>query len=195
MEGKKLTVDIPIVVEGKYDKITLSSLLNATVLTTDGFSLFKNAEKKALLKRLGEPKGLIILTDSDGGGMQIRSQLGGILPKEKLYHLYIPKIEGKEKRKKFPSKQGYLGVEGMEADLLRELFAPFATDAPKKEFPPVTSYHLYERGLLGGEGSARSREKLCGALGLPPLNGPALIAALNLLGGLPLLEEACKQET
>ena len=135
---EKLTVSRPIIVEGKYDKIALSSVLHATVLTTDGFGLFRQKEKVALLRRLAGDLGVIVLTDSDGGGRQIRSFLSGILPKEKVTHLFIPRIEGKERRKKKGGKAGTLGVEGMEPELLRELFLPFSDGAAPKPAGGIT---------------------------------------------------------
>ena len=128
MEGReKLSVSLPIIVEGKYDKITLSSILDAHILQTDGFGVFNNKEKAALFRRLAEKNGIIVLTDSDGGGRQIRAFLSEILPKEKVFHLYIPKQKGKERRKEKASRAGLLGVEGMEAELLLSLFRPFAS--------------------------------------------------------------------
>ena len=121
---EKIKVKFPIIVEGKYDKITLSSLVDTTIITTEGFSIFNNKEKQKLLRRLCA-EGAILITDSDGGGKQIRSFLSGILPKDKIYHLYIPQIEGKEKRKKQASAAGFLGVEGMNPDVILKLLSPF----------------------------------------------------------------------
>ncbi len=127
---EKLKLDLPVIVEGKYDKITLSAVLDATIIPTGGFSIFKNHEKMALIRRLGEAGGVIVLTDSDGGGKLIRSHLSSALPKDKIFHLYTPAIAGKEKRKREAGKEGLLGVEGMDADRLWQLFLPFATNAP-----------------------------------------------------------------
>ena len=113
---ERLKISRPVIVEGKYDKITLSSVIDAHVIPTGGFSLFRAEEKKALLRRLAEAHGVIVLTDSDGGGKQIRAFLSGILPKEKVTHLYIPALSGKERRKEKPGKAGLLGVEGMSAE-------------------------------------------------------------------------------
>ncbi len=170
-----------VLVEGKYDKITLSQIIDATVITTDGFSVFKNVEKKALIRRMGEERGIILLTDSDGGGKQIRSYLSGILPKEKIKHLYIPCVAGKEKRKRVPSRAGTLGVEGMKPEVLRLLFEPLRADKPKKEGREITSTDLYEWGCLGGDNAKDIRAKLCEKLSLPPLNAKPLLAALNCL--------------
>lgn len=121
----KIPISLPVVVEGKYDQIKLASIIDATILTTEGFGIFNNKEKRALLRALSK-NGIILLTDSDGAGGMIRSHLQSFLPPDKIYHLYIPQIAGKEKRKKSPSKAGTLGVEGMDAALLREMFQKFA---------------------------------------------------------------------
>ncbi len=194
----RLTVDRPIIVEGRYDKITLSSVLDAEIIPTDGFSIFNNKEKLALIRRLGEARGVIVLTDSDGAGKLIRSYISSALPKDKIIHLYTPSIEGKERRKREPSKEGLLGVEGMEADRLYRLFAPFATNgyplneksaqnstpAAGEGRPPrrVEKRDLYADGLSGKEGAAERREALAAALELPRgMTADALLGAINLL--------------
>ncbi len=178
----KIPISQVVVVEGKYDKIALSQILDAHIVVTDGFGVFRNKEKRTLLQKLGEAHGLIILTDSDGGGTQIRSTLAGLLPKEKLIHLYIPQIEGKERRKRTASKAGYLGVEGMDPDTLRRLFLPFSQKTPPvPRGREITSQDLYADGLLGGVGASDRRLALTKHLGLPPLMPRALLAALNLL--------------
>lgn len=179
---EKIRVDLPIIVEGKYDKIALSSVLEGQIFTTDGFGLFRKEEKAALLRRLAKD-GILILTDSDGGGRQIRSFLSGILPKGKVHHLYIPQIPGKERRKKAPGKAGLLGVEGMDASLLRQLFLPFSQGAaPKRQGEPVTKQDLYADGLSGREGSEEARRRLGLAMDLPgDMTANALLAAINLL--------------
>ena len=178
----KLKISMPIIVEGKYDKIKLDSLVDATVFTTDGFALFKKAEKAALLRRLASEHGVIVLTDSDGGGTQIRSFLSGILPKEKTHHLYIPRIEGKEKRKDKPSRAGTLGVEGMEGELLYKLLSPFATDGDFQRRGGIDKRRLYLDGLSGTENASEKRAALARALSLPQgLSANALLCAINLL--------------
>ncbi len=123
---EKLKIRQAVVVEGKYDKIKLSSILDACILTTEGFGLFKDEDKKALFRRLAAERGLIVASDADGAGLVIRNYFNSIIPKDRLFHVYIPEIAGKEKRKASPSKEGTLGLEGMEAALLRALFLPFA---------------------------------------------------------------------
>ena len=126
---EKLNVPYPIVVEGKYDRDRLDSIVNGRIITTDGFGIFKKQEKMALLRALAEKTRIIVLSDSDGAGKVIRSHISSAIPKEKLIQVYTPRIEGKEKRKKSPSKAGTLGVEGMKPQLLRELFAPYQRGA------------------------------------------------------------------
>ena len=123
---EKLKIRQAVVVEGKYDKIKLSSILDACILTTEGFGLFKDEDKKALFRRLAAERGLIVASDADGAGLVIRNYFNSIIPKDRLFHVYIPEIAGKEKRKASPSKEGTLGLEGMEAALRRALFLPFA---------------------------------------------------------------------
>ena len=179
---EKLPIDRPIIVEGKYDKIALSAVVEGTILTTGGFSLFNQKEKSALFRRLAAEKGVIVLTDADGGGRQIRAYLSGILPKDKVTHLYIPAIAGKEKRKDKAGKAGLLGVEGMNASLLRELLSPFATDAPPRKSGGITKADLYALGLSGREGAESARRALCERLSFPPdMTANALLEAVNLL--------------
>jgi ribonuclease M5 len=189
----KIQIRELVVVEGRYDKIALSNIIDATILTTDGFSIFHKGEKREYLRKLGAERGVILLTDSDGGGKQIRAFLTGLFPPASVKHLYIPQIAGKEGRKKQRSKQGLLGVEGMSADTLRELFAPFATDAPVQHLTPVTKTDLYVWGLLGGDGSSEKRARLCQYLGLPSLTSNALAQGLSLLYGKEKIEEIIKE--
>ena len=179
---EKLRIDRPIIVEGKYDKIALSAVVEGTILTTGGFSLFNQKEKTALFRRLASEKGVIVLTDADGGGRQIRAYLSGVLPKEKVTHLYTPAIVGKERRKDKAGKAGLLGVEGMEASLLHDLLSPFSTDAPPRKAGGITKADLYAKGLSGREGAEGARRALCERLSFPPdMTANALLEALNLL--------------
>lgn len=179
---EKLKIQKPIIVEGKYDKITLASILDAHIITTGGFSLFNKKETLSLIKRLGEKHGIILLTDSDGGGRQIRSYITSAMPKDKITHLYIPKIEGKERRKKTASKSGLLGVEGMDAELLYKLFLPFSSDASLDDVGGITKNDFYFDGLSGGEGSKEKRLLLAKELSLPDdMSANALLEAINLL--------------
>ena len=183
---EKLKIPYPILVEGRYDKIKLDSVLEATVITTDGFRVFNHGEKLALVRALAKKTPIIVLTDSDGAGKLIRSHITSSLPKDRLIQLYIPKIHGKEKRKTAPSAEGTLGVEGMDASLLRELFAPYAegTDGsmPVIHENKLSKVDFYLDGLSGGEGSAAKRDALAAKFGLPDgMTANALLAALRLL--------------
>ena len=181
---EKIKISLPIIVEGRYDKSTLSGFVDATVITTGGFSIFNNKEKQALIRRIGS-KGIIILTDSDGGGKQIRKFLSGILPKEKIHHLYIPQIEGKESRKRKPSASGNLGVEGMGKDVLIRLLTPFVDgEKVQKGGKMITKVDFFTDKLTGCEGAVENRRKICEVCDLPQDMTPnALLEALNLLYG------------
>ena len=186
MEKPKIT--LPILVEGKYDKSTILSMFSANVVTTGGFSVFNSKEKRLLIKRLAESGGIIILTDSDAGGRQIRSFVSGILPKEKIFNLYIPKVEGKEKRKRQASKEGLLGVEGMSREVLTRVLDPFidkgACEEKGKDLDhrEVTKLDFFTDGLSGSDNSKEKRIRLAEALLLPPdMSANALIEAINLV--------------
>ena len=163
----KIKIDIPVIVEGKYDLIKLNSIIDATVITTNGFGIFKDKEKTSYIKKLADKNGVIVLTDSDGAGLIIRNHLKSILPKEKIFHLYPPQVEGKEKRKTSPSKEGLLGVEGIDAQTLRRLFLPFSSAQDTANTKKVTKLDLYLDGLSGGDKSAEKRSALKKHIGVP----------------------------
>ena len=181
---EKIKISLPIIVEGRYDKSALSGFLDATIITTGGFSIFNNKEKQALIKRIAE-NGIIILTDSDGGGKQIRKFLLGILPPDKIHNLYIPKIEGKESRKRKASKSGTLGVEGMDKEVILRLLAPFVEgENIVKNSKIITKVDFFTDKLTGCEGASENRARLCNECGLPDDMTPnALLEAMNLLYG------------
>ena len=177
-----------IVVEGRYDKNTLSQIVDATVITLGGFGVFNDKEKLAFLRRLAEKQGLIVLTDSDGAGFVIRNYLKGALPKELVKQAYIPDVYGKERRKRHAGKEGKLGVEGMKPEVLLEaLRRAGATFLDEEENcgevkEPITKADLFSLGLSGGAGSAVKRQALLKKLELPEhLTANALLEALNLL--------------
>lgn len=193
-----MKVKIPIIVEGRYDKAKLSNVIDGVILTTDGFGIFKNAEKRALMKTLGK-NGVILLCDSDGGGQIIRSSLRGMLGGIKVYDLYIPQIPGKEKRKQTPSKAGYVGVEGVDDGILCGIFEKFSAAHPElfeisgeisessteniSSEMPITKGDFYELGLTGHENSAKLRDRLAKEFALPSgMNANGLCSALALLG-------------
>ena len=176
-----------IVVEGRYDKNTLSQVVDAAILETGGFGIFKDKEKAALLRRLGAERGIIVLTDSDGAGFVIRNYLKSILPPEQLKQAYIPDVPGKERRKRAPGKEGKLGVEGMPPQVLLTALercgATFLGEegVAGEDRRPITKADLMDLGLIGAESRAR-REALLRKLSLPLHMTPnAMLEALNLL--------------
>ncbi len=179
---EKLHIPYPILVEGKYDKIKLDSILSAKILCTDGFGIFQKSEMAVLLRKIAARQKIIVLTDSDGAGLVIRNYVNSILPREQIIHLYIPPIEGKERRKNAPSKEGLLGVEGIDADRLRALFAPFCEGAETPQIEGISKADFYRLGYSGGEKSAQKRADLLCRLELPKtLSANALLTAINLL--------------
>lgn len=177
-------IKYPIIVEGKYDKIKIESLFDATILTTGGFNVFNSKEKIALFRRLAEQSGkIILLTDSDGGGHLIRSHIKTQLPPERLINLYTPKTQGKERRKRIASKEGVLGVEGIQSEVLISLLSPFTEDAPERPVgEQITKADLYAWGFSGREDSKSRREALLKSLSLPHDMSPnSMLSALNIL--------------
>lgn len=179
-----------IVVEGRYDKNTVSQVVDATVVTLGGFAVFNDREKLGFLRRLAQERGLIILTDSDGAGFVLRNYLKGALPRDRVKQAYIPDIAGKERRKRRPGKAGMLGVEGMRPEVLLEALrrcgATFEDEAaePREAEDPITKADLYALGLTGGPDSAEKRRALLRRLDLPEhLTANGLLEALNLLYG------------
>ena len=155
-----------IVVEGRYDRNALSQVVDALIFETGGFGIFHHPEKVEALRMLAEQRGLIILTDSDGAGFVIRNKLKGLLPQDRIRQAYVPAVEGKEKRKSKPSRQGLLGVEGMRPEVL--LDALRRAGATENDNPPwATSALFFSLGLTGKSGSAELRRKLAESLDLP----------------------------
>ncbi|MBQ7680872.1 MAG: DUF4093 domain-containing protein [Oscillibacter sp.] len=178
-----------IVVEGKYDKNTLSQTVDASIVTLEGFAAFHDREKLSFLRRLAEKRGLIVLTDSDGAGFVLRNFLKGALPSGRVRHAYIPDIPGKERRKRAPGREGKLGVEGMRPeillDALRRAGATFLDEPTRPpDGEPLTMTDFFECGLSGAPDSAARRRALLRRLSLPEkLNARGLLDALNLLYG------------
>lgn len=174
-----------LVVEGRYDKNTLSQLVDATIVATDGFGIFSNREKLALLRRLADERGIVILTDSDGAGFVIRNFLKGAIDSQKVRHAYIPDVRGKERRKARPGKEGKLGVEGMKPEVLLGALARAGVSVSETKAPeeaPLTKADLYALGLSGGAESAARRALLLRKLSLPERLSPnALLDVLNVL--------------
>ena len=188
-----------IVVEGRYDKNTVSQAVNATVVTLGGFSVFNDREKLVFLRRLAQERGLIVLTDSDGAGFVIRNYLKGALPKDRVKQAYIPDIHGKERRKRAPGKEGKLGVEGMRPEViveaLRRCGATFEDEATQlSQGTPITKADLFVLGLTGTPDSAARRQALLQKLELPEhLTPNGLLEALNLLYSREELEVILRQ--
>lgn len=178
-----ISIKQTIVVEGIYDKIKLESIVSSPIITTSGFSIFKEREKQELLKKIARKTGIVILTDSDHAGFQIRNFLADILPEGSYKHVYIPEIEGKEKRKCKPSAEGLLGVEGVSASVLKNAFskAGLLCDTTPHQ-PQIDTACLFELGLNGGQGSKARRAALLRELELPAaMSAKQLLSVLNIL--------------
>ena len=181
---RKLNIPYPVIVEGKYDAIKLSSVMQGQIITTDGFGVFNHKEKLSLIRSLAARSPIIVLTDSDGAGKLIRSHITSAVPTDRLIQLYIPRIKGKERRKEHPSAEGTLGVEGMECELLRELLAPYEDETALRRAAenPLSKTDFFIDGLSGGENSTARRDELAARLGLPGgMTANALLAAVRLL--------------
>ena len=175
-----------ILVEGRYDKNTLSQIVDAPIFETAGFGIFKNKEQMALLRRVAQVKGLIVFTDADGAGFVIRNHIKSAIPSQYLKHAYTPDILGKERRKSAPGKEGKLGVEGMTRevilDALRRAGATFEGETTLEEKIPITKMDMFCMGLSGSPDSKSKRQKLQKMLEFPEyMSANALLEALNLL--------------
>lgn len=175
-----LYTDKAIVVEGKYDKIRLSSFIDGVIITTNGFDIYKNKEKQRLIKFYAEKSGIIILTDSDRAGFQIRGFIKSFVDSDKITNVYTPDIFGKEKRKDKPSKEGKLGVEGISNEILAKALKRCGALSNKRAEEFITVYDLYNLGLVGAKDSSSKRQSLLKALDLPVhVSTKALLEILN----------------
>ncbi len=173
-----------VIVEGKYDKIKLSSIIDAPIIQTDGFGIFKDKELQKMIRLLAERNGILVLTDSDAAGFKIRSFIGSTVDQKNIYHAYIPDIFGKEKRKTEPSKEGKLGVEGMPESVIMQALekAGVLCETTEEPLRPITKQDFYELGLTGGPDSSEKRRDLLKYYGLPSrLSANSLIKVLNLI--------------
>ena len=182
-----------IVVEGRYDKNTLSQIVDAPILETSGFGIMKDKAQLSLLRKVAESRGLIVFTDSDGAGFVIRNYLKSAIPADYLKHAYIPDIPGKEKRKSAPGKEGKLGVEGMTPsvimDALRKAGATIEGESNSHTIGNITKQDLMALGLSGGKDSSQKRLILLKKLDLPAhMSANAMLQALNLLMDLDTLK-------
>ncbi len=182
----KLRLREVLLVEGRYDKNTLSQVVDALILTTEGFAIFKDGERAELFRRLAAQRGAVVLTDSDGAGLVIRNHLKGILPPDKVKMAYIPDVPGKEKRKRKPGKEGKLGVEGMDPQTLRQALLRAGVtplgEAETGQSAPFTKAVLFDLGLTGTPQAGMRRKALQKALDLPEnLSANALMEVLNVI--------------
>ncbi len=187
-----------IVVEGRYDKNTLSQIVDAPILETSGFGIMKDKQNLNLLRRVAKSRGLIVFTDSDGAGFVIRNFLKGAIPPQYMKHAYIPDIHGKEKRKASPGKEGKLGVEGMTPEVilkaLRHAGATIEGETVSRCYQEITKQDLFALGLSGCAGSDQRRKSLMKKLNLPEhMSANALLQALNLLYSLDELKQMMEQ--
>ncbi len=178
-----IKIDYAVVVEGKYDKIKLSNIIDAVIITTDGFGIYKNREKRELIKLLASKKGLLVITDSDYAGMQIRSYLKNICRDKDIVNVYIPEIKGKEKRKTKPSSSGNLGVEGMSEEIiLKALQRSKISSSVTEQTQKITKQDLFKFSLSGTFGAKENRKEISKRLLIPEnLSSNAFLDAVNAL--------------
>lgn len=178
---EKIKISQAIIVEGKYDKIKLSSFIDGVIIVTNGFGIYKDKDIVQLIRYYAQRQGIIVLTDSDTAGFKIRGHIKSIVPKGKIINLYAPEILGKEKRKIQPSKEGKLGVEGINVNVLKALFEKVGVKGEIRENPsPVTNLDFFQLGITGQKNSSRLREKLLDKLELPKLvSSKALLEIVN----------------
>ena len=178
-----IKIDKVIIVEGRYDKIKLSSMIDGIIIETEGFGIFKDRDKQKLIRKLSETKGIAILTDSDSAGFVIRNFITSIVPKEYITNVYIPDIYGKEKRKDSPSKEGQLGVEGVSTEILKEAFKKAGigvSQSETNERKKITLNDFFDDGLTGDTQSKRKRTDLLKKLDLPErMSTKAMLDILN----------------
>lgn len=182
-----LKIKEAVIVEGRYDKIKLSGVVEAPIVETNGFRIFKDKEKQSLIRQIAEKRGILIITDSDSAGFVIRNFLKGIIPDTRIKQCYIPQLKGKEKRKDKPSKEGFLGVEGVSDDVIISAIKNSGAEIIGEENTGqknvgITKADFYDMRLTGGANSKCNREKLLKYLNLPVyLSTNAMIDALNIL--------------
>lgn len=204
--GEKIKLRMPVVVEGKYDRLRLQELIDGTIIETGGFGIFSDPERLSMLRLLADKTGIVILTDSDRAGFMIRNYIRSAIPDaKKVYNVYIPDVFGKERRKAAPSKEGKLGVEGFSPEALYRCFAEAGLldgVSPPAPADPITKADLFTLGLSGGDRSSYKRKALLKALKLPErLTAKGLLPVLNtlltreelikLVESLPEEEEKC----
>lgn len=182
---KRIKIKETIIVEGKYDKMRISPLFDANIIELGGFQIYNNKDRLALIRRIAEKSGIIILTDSDSAGFKLRHYISSAVPKAQITNVFIPNVFGKEKRKTKPGKENLIGVEGMSTEVLLEAFRKAGIDPENENAerkPALSKAYLYELGLSGGAGSAELRRKLCEYYSLPKL-----LSANSLAEILPII--------
>lgn len=184
-----------IIVEGKYDKIRLENIIDAPIITTNGFAIFKNEEKRQLIKLLAEERGIIIITDSDSAGRLIRNYLQSFISADKIKNVYLPQIKGKEKRKAHFSGEGYLGVEGIDDEIIIDTLKQFGITGEESDQKrkPVTKTDLYLFGLTGTENSDKNRKSILKYLNFPDMSTNAFLDLINVLYGYDKFLEVLKR--
>ncbi len=187
-----------VIVEGKYDKIKLSNFVDAEIITTDGFKIFKDKLKTDMIRRIAEKRGIIVLTDSDKAGFVIRGHLSGVTESKNITNVFVPEIKGKEKRKITGSAEGLLGVEGLSEQVITEAFIKAGIDVNGGDVinnKGITRSDLYDMGLMGGSNSSDKRKQLEKKLGLPTgMSVSQLLTALNSLYSPEELRELLESE-
>lgn len=181
----RIKIKETIIVEGKYDKMRLSPLFDANIIELGGFQIYNNKDRLALIRRIADKNGIIILTDSDSAGFRLRHYLSSAIPKANIKNVFIPDVSGKEKRKAKPGKENLIGVEGMTTEVLISAFKKSGIDVENGSFErtePFSKSFLYEAGLSGGKNSSELRKKLCEHYSLPKM-----LTANSLAEILPII--------
>ncbi len=188
-----IRLDRPVIVEGKYDKITLENVIDTLIIATDGFRIFKDAEKCAMIRKVAEKNGIIIMTDSDSAGALIRSYIKKIVGEAEIINVYVPCLKGKEKRKSVPSKEGLLGVEGMNGDVILKSLERSGVFGTKTAIPSrkITKNDMFLLSLSGNENSSEKRKSLLRNLNLP--ENLSSSAMLDVLNNLFTYDEFCEE--
>lgn len=190
---EKIKVNQIVVVEGKYDAIKLDSIIDGIIIAVNGFSIFKDTDKKILLKELGKKNGIILITDSDTAGFKIRTYIQNICKNAEIINVYIPQIKGKESRKSAPSKEGTLGVEGIDKDILLKCFEDAGVTYNGTQIinkSNLTYLDLFELGLSGTDNSSKNRDKVCKTIGIPnKLSKKSFLEVLNRMTDKQKLQE------
>lgn len=191
-----IKLNMPVIVEGKYDKITLENVIDTLIITTNGFSVFKDKQKRELIRLFANREGVIVLTDSDSAGNMIRSHIKSIANKGKVYNVYVPCVKGKEKRKSKASKEGLLGVEGLSKEILIDAFMKSGVVAgeSKENTRKITKTDLFEYNLSGTQNACENRKRLLTSLSLPEnLSANAMLDVLNTLLSFEEFEKAVQE--